>query len=62
MSKAAALGYDGVELALSDAAQAEPERIRRALEASGLALPRHLHRPGLCRAQGLVHPSERGRS
>ncbi len=39
MSKAAALGYDGVELALSDAAQAEPERIRRALEASGLALP-----------------------
>lgn len=39
MAKAAALGYDGVELALSDAAQAEPERIRRALANEGLALP-----------------------
>jgi len=39
MAKAAALGYDGVELALSDAAQAQPERIRRALEEYGLELP-----------------------
>jgi len=38
MEKAAALGYDGVELALSDAAQAEPDRIQRALTATGLAL------------------------
>ncbi len=39
MAKAAAFGYDGVELALSDAAQAEPERIQRALAATGLELP-----------------------
>ena len=39
MAKATALGYDGVELALSDAAQAEPDRIRRALAATSLELP-----------------------
>lgn len=39
MAKAAALGYDGVELALSDAAQAQPQRIRRALDEYGLELP-----------------------
>ena len=39
MAKAAALGYDGVELALSAREQAEPARIRRALAQEGLALP-----------------------
>lgn len=39
MAKAAALGYDGVELALLEPAQADVPRLKRALREHGLALP-----------------------
>jgi len=62
MEKAAALGYDGVELALSDAAQAEPDRIQRALTATGLALAAvSTGRVYAERQVWLTHPDERTR-
>lgn len=39
MEKAARLGYDGVELALLNAQQAKPVRLRAALERYGLEMP-----------------------
>lgn len=39
IAKAAALGYEGIELALADAAEVSPARLRVALESHALELP-----------------------